>query len=206
MAKKEEKKVVEEDIVVKADNPFDFENLEYVNIEEDKKQEVFENLKKANQTLMLMIKEAEKQMTALEAKAQGKVSEDTYLRLVADYDNFKRRNASARSEGYADGQEEVLSSFVEVVDNFERAIPMIEDEKVLSGINMIYKQFIDKLKGFDVVEIQALGNAFDPELMNAVMQSEAESKDQEDTVTEVFQKGYVKGKKVLRHAYVKVAK
>lgn len=202
-------KVVQEnlnDVVVEAENQFDFSKLKYEDIKEDKKVEVFEQMKKANVMMMSMLSGCEQQMKALEEKAKGKVSDETYMRLMADYDNFKRRNASARSEGYNEGQDEVLLSMIEIADNFDRAIPMIQDESVLGGVKMIYKQICDKLSSFNVKEIDCLNKAFDADLHNAVMQGTAQSEDQIDTVMEVLQKGYIKGSKVLRHSYVKVAK
>lgn len=199
-------KNVVEDIVVEADNQFDFSKIEFDKIPDDKKKESFEQMKKANKIMMSMIQECEKQMTALEEKSKGKVSDETYMRLMADYDNYKRRTATSRSEGYNDGQDEVLMAMIEIVDNFERAMSMIKDDNILSGIKMIYKQFLDKLSSFNVKEIECLGKPFDPELHNAVMQGQAESEDMIDTVMEVFQKGYIKGTKVLRHSFVKVAK
>ncbi|MEG2116178.1 MAG: nucleotide exchange factor GrpE [Clostridia bacterium] len=207
MAKKDKnEKEKLDDVVVEAENKYDFSTVKFEDVADDKKPEVFEQMKKANVMMMTMLKECEKQMTALEAKSKGKVSDETYMRLMADYDNYKRRNSTSRSEGYNDGQDEVLIAMVEIVDNFERAMPMIQDESVLNGIKMIYKQFIDKLTSFNVKEIECLGKPFDPELHNAVMQGEAESEDKIDTVMEVLQKGYSKGVKVLRHAFVKVAK
>ena len=214
MAKKESKTKVEnvenvdniEDVVVESgDNQVDFSKISYAETPEDKREEFFDSMKKANVVLMSMLTNMEKKCREMEAKAQGKVSDDTYMRLIADHENFKRRSSTSRSEGYNDGQVEVLTSIVEIVDNLDRAISMIADENVASGVKMIQKQLMEKLAHFGVTEIDCLGKPFDPEFHNAVMQGEAETPEQADTVIEVFQKGYYKGTKVLRHSFVKVA-
>ena len=208
MAKKHSNIDVEniEDVVVDSgNNPPDFSKISYATTPDDKKEEFFDSMKDANVALMKMLTEMEKRGSELEEKAAGKVSDDTYMRLVADYENYKRRASTSRSEGYIDGQNEVLSSIVETLDNLDRAISMIADESIAGGVKMIQKQLIDKLAHFGVTEIDCLGKPFDPEFHNAVMQGEAESPEQSDTVIEVFQKGYYKGNKVLRHSFVKVA-
>ncbi len=208
MAKKHSNIDVEniEDVVVDSgNNPPDFSKISYATTPDDKKEEFFDSMKDANVALMKMLTEMEKRGVELQEKAAGKVSDDTYMRLVADYENYKRRASTSRSEGYIDGQNEVLSSIVETLDNLDRAISMIADESIAGGVKMIQKQLIDKLAHFGVTEIDCLGKPFDPEFHNAVMQGEAESPEQSDTVIEVFQKGYYKGNKVLRHSFVKVA-
>ena len=208
MAKKHSNIDVEniEDVVVDSgNNPPDFSKISYATTPDDKKEEFFDSMKDANVALMKMLTEMEKRGSELEEKAAGKVSDDTYMRLVADYENYKRRASTSRSEGYIDGQNEVLSSIVETLDNLDRAISMIADESIAGGVKMIQKQLIDKLAHFGVTEIDCLGKPFDPEFHNAVMQGEAESPEQSDTVIEVLQKGYYKGNKVLRHSFVKVA-
>ena len=139
MAKKESKTKVEnvenvdniEDVVVESgDNQVDFSKISYAETPEDKREEFFDSMKKANVVLMSMLTDMEKKCREMEAKAQGKVSDDTYMRLIADHENFKRRSSTSRSEGYNDGQVEVLTSIVEIVDNLDRAISMIADESV----------------------------------------------------------------------------
>ncbi len=173
--------------------------------DEDKKR-AFEQLKEQNKGLTLLIKDLAEQAQGLEEKAQGKVSDDTYMRLVADFDNFKRRNATAVSAAYEDGKIEVIKGLLDVVDNLERAIATMADENDKKGAELIYKQASELLKKLGVVEIEALNKPFDPNLHNAVMQAEAENADEVDTCVEVFQKGYSLNNKVIRYSFVKVAK
>lgn len=163
-------------------------------------------LNEQNTELENKVKELEKNAGELEAKAVGKVSDETYMRLAADFDNFKRRNATAVSNSYAEGKTEVIKSFLAVEDNIERAIASITDEGSRKGVELIKKQFDEILKKLNVVEIEALNAPFDPELHNAVMQCEAEKPEDVDKCVEVFQKGYMMDGKVIRYSFVKVAK
>lgn len=163
-------------------------------------------LNEQNTELENKVKELEKNAGELEAKAVGKVSDETYMRLAADFDNFKRRNATAVSNSYAEGKTEVIKSFLAVEDNIERAIASITDEGSRKGVELIKKQFDEILKKLNVVEIEALNAPFDPELHNAVMQCEAEKPEDVDKCVEVFQKGYTMDGKVIRYSFVKVAK
>lgn len=208
-----EEEISPENVEVKVDEEgnkeiqVDFSKMDFEKLENDEdKKNAFESMKKANIMLMEMAKEMEKNLTEFEAKASGKVSDDSYKRLLADYDNYKRRTATSRSEGFNDGQNEVLLGLFEIMDNFERALGMIHDEKVKEGVEMIYDQCGKKLDSFNVKEIKCLGETFDPEFQNAVMMGDVEDKEQVDKVIEVFQKGYMKNDKVLRHAMVKVGK
>lgn len=199
---------------------FDVNKVDFKTLSEEKKAEAFEKLKgqyeiikslvkelnEQNSELENKVKELENGASELEAKASGKVSDETYMRLAADFDNFKRRNATAVAASYADGKAEVVKSFLGVEDNIERAIASISDENSRKGVELIKKQFDEILKKLGVVEIEALNAPFDPNLHNAVMQCEAENKEDVDKCVEVFQKGYTMDGKVIRYSFVKVAK
>lgn len=199
---------------------FDVNKVDFKTLSEEKKAEAFDKLKgqyeiikslvkelnEQNSELENKVKELESGASELEAKASGKVSDETYMRLAADFDNFKRRNATAVAASYADGKAEVVKSFLGVEDNIERAIASISDENSRKGVELIKKQFDEILKKLGVVEIEALNAPFDPNLHNAVMQCEAESKEDVDKCVEVFQKGYTMDGKVIRYSFVKVAK
>ena len=130
---------------------------------------------------------------------------DSLLRTQADFQNFKRRNQTARSDGYEDGVREVIAAMLPAIDNLERALDAAdkagESGAMVDGVRMTLTSLTDGLKRFGFEEVPALGEDFDPELHNAVMR---ESGDEPGKVLEVFQKGYrVKGK-IVRYAMVKV--
>lgn len=129
-------------------------------------------------------------------------------RLAADFENFRRRQAQDREALVKSAGERVLEQFLEVLDNFERALQVgeraTEPQQVLTGVQMIYKQVLDFLSKEGVVAMNAGGNPFDPNQHEAVLQEESD--DQPDqTVLEEFRKGYTLHGKVLRHALVKIA-
>ena len=135
--------------------------------------------------------------------------EDKYKRLLAEFDNFRKRSEKEAAQMCDIGASVVLTKLLPIVDNFERALKSLpEDIKENSfedGIDKIYKQFLKTLEELDVKPIEAVGKAFDPNLHNAVMTDE--NADAEvDTVTEELQKGYTYKDQVLRHSMVKVKK
>ena len=140
----------------------------------------------------------------------GSADEDLntrYLRLAADFQNFRRRTESERSRIYQDAKESMSLQLLEVVDNFERAMEHASespDPKFAEGMELILKQLRDVLARNSVSEIEALGKPFDPNYHNAVMTEAAEGAES-GTVTKVFQKGYMLNQKVLRPSMVAVA-
>ncbi len=142
---------------------------------------------------------------ALEAKtAELAELNDKYLRIAAEYDNFRRRSAKERENIFADAFEEALSAFLPVVDNLERAACYSDGESVAKGVAMVLKSVGDTMAKLGITEIEAQGKPFDPAYHNAVMH--VDDPDQgESVVVEVLQKGYQKGDRVLRYAMVKVA-
>ena len=130
---------------------------------------------------------------------------DKYLRLAAEYDNYRKRTAREKEHVYSDAKADTVKPFLAVLDNLERGVQQFEEgDPHRQGMELICKQFMEVLAGLGVTEIPALGEAFDPEKHNAVMHAEDESVG-ENTVVEVFQKGFMIGDKVLRFAMVKVA-
>ena len=149
--------------------------------------------------------EIEKLQGELEAK-ENEIAElnDKYLRLYAEYDNFRRRSAKERENVYFDAKSDTLKNVLPILDNMERATAFSEADKILEGMNLILKNFNEIFTKMDVKEIEALGKTFDPNLHYAVMHVEDESFG-ENEVVEVLQKGYICGDKVIRYAMVKVA-
>lgn len=152
---------------------------------------------------------AEEWQAALElAVKQRDEFKDSLLRAQADFQNFKRRNQTARSDGYEDGVREAIAAMLPAIDNLERAIDAAEkaeDEaaKALAdGVKMTLNTLMESLKRFGFEEVPALGEEFDPEKHNAVMR---EAGEEPGKVLEVFQKGYKVKDKIIRYAMVKVA-
>ena len=137
---------------------------------------------------------------------KGELAElnDKYLRLAAEYDNFRKRTAKERENLFADAYADALAVFLPVMDNLERAAQFSDGESVAKGVAMTLKGIADTLERMGITEIEAQGLPFDPTVHNAVLHVEDESVG-ESTVVEVLQKGYRKGERVLRYAMVKVA-
>ena len=130
---------------------------------------------------------------------------DKYLRLAAEYDNYRKRTAKEKESTYADAKLDTVKPFLEVLDNLDRGLAQFEEgDPHRQGMELICKQFRAVLEKLGVTEIDAAGQLFDPEKHNAVMHVEDEAFG-ENTVAEVFQKGYQLGDKVIRFAMVKVA-
>ena len=150
---------------------------------------------------------AEEWQAALElAVKQRDELKDQLLRSQADFQNFKRRNQTARSDGYEDGVREAIAAMLPAIDNLERAIDAAEKheggEALSAGVKMTLNSLMESLKRFGFEEVPALGETFDPEKHNAVMR---EVGDEPGKVLEVFQKGYKVKDRIIRYAMVKVA-
>lgn len=143
-------------------------------------------------------------------ETQAKLDElnDKYLRLLAEYDNFKKRTIREKESIYVDSVGDTVAALLPVIDNFERAIASFSDEEkeseLCKGLEMIYKQTLETFEKLGVSKIEALGCEFDPELHNAVMHIEDETT-ADNTIVEEFQKGYTYRDKVIRYSMVKVA-
>lgn len=134
--------------------------------------------------------------------------QDKYVRQVAEFDNFRKRTDKEKSQMFEQGQANVLEKILPVVDNFERGLaasPEDEQGKAFAdGMNMIYKQLMKQLEDLGVTPIEALGQEFDPNLHNAVMQVASEEYES-GVVAQELQKGYKFHDTVLRHSMVAVA-
>ena len=130
---------------------------------------------------------------------------DAYLRLLAEYDNYRKRSQREKDALYADIRADTLKSFLPVYDNLMRALNQsTADEAYRKGVEMIMAQFNKTLEALGVERIESLGKTFDPALHNAVMHVDDETKG-ENEIVEVFQEGFRLGDKVIRFAMVKVA-
>lgn len=138
-------------------------------------------------------------------KEQLDESKDKYLRLMAEYDNFRKRSAKERLEITATATGNAIGEILPVIDNFERALQTeTQDESYKAGVQMIFNQFMEALKKLNVEIIDPTGEAFDPNIANAVNQIE-DPELGENVVAQTFQKGYKIGDKVIRYAMVVVA-
>ncbi len=188
------------------------------------------NKKTSNEPEKLSVEEMEEQKaevckeaagqadTAVEAEAdatekeqeQYKELEDKYLRLAAEYDNFRRRSRKEKEALYSDSISDVVCKFLPVLDNVDRALELAENctnsETIAfaEGVQLIRKQLEEIFAGLDIREIKALGETFDPNLHHAVSHIEDETKAVQE-ITEVFMAGYIRNDRVLRHSVVQVA-
>ena len=138
-------------------------------------------------------------------KDQVAGQEDKYLRLAAEYDNYRKRTAKEKESLWTDVKADTAGAFLPVYDNLERALKQdTADEAFKKGVEMTMNQLKEVLTKLGITEIEALGQPFDPALHNAVMHIEDENFG-ENTVAEVFQAGFRLGDKVVRFAMVKVA-
>ena len=143
-----------------------------------------------------------------EASAKYKEANDKYQRLMAEFENMRKRTEKESKQMYAVGAKDVLEKLLPVIDNFERAMSSVpeemEDDSFVQGIGAIYKQTLTYLESVGVTPMNAEGTEFNPDLHNAVMHIEDDSYG-ENVVVEELQKGYMYKDTVLRHSMVKVA-
>ena len=175
-------------------------NSEQSNVEENIEEnnvsnlDEFKKLKEENMTFKDKNKKLENELEALK---------DRLLRLSSEYENYRRRTDKEKEGIYTNACEDILKRILPVLDNLERAAVVEGDlDDIKKGIDMTIRQFIDALEKLDVVEIDATGE-FDPNVHLAVMHNEDEAFGV-NQVAEVFQKGYKRGDKVIRHTMVRV--
>ena len=188
-----------------ADIPIEEDILEK-EVKEDVKGEACASEKDADEKNVT----SERQDEMTEKKNAGKEAEEDvntkYLRLMADFQNYKRRTEKEKSDIYAYANEKLVGELLDVIDNFERALSTAENvqESFATGMNMIFTQFIGVLEKIGLEEVKALGEDFDPNFHNAVMTEDSDELES-GKVTAVLQKGYMLNKKVIRPTMVKVA-
>ena len=148
------------------------------------------------------IKKLTEENEALTAKLSE--AEDKYLRLAAEYDNFRKRSKAEKDAVYADATQDAVKSLLPLLDNLERAQGFTDAEKVAEGVSMILKSLPDVLAKMNITSFGEAGEEFDPNIHNAVMHVDDDALG-EGVIAEVFQRGYMMGEKVIRFAMVKVA-
>jgi molecular chaperone GrpE len=144
-----------------------------------------------------------------EVRAEDEISaldelNERYLRLAAEYDNFRKRTVREREALVAESRGFAVKQLLPVLDNLERAAAQAcTDEAYAQGISMIVRQWLEALEKLGITAIEALNMPFDPNLHNAVMHGEDDSLP-ENTIAEVFQQGYISDDRVIRPSMVKV--
>ncbi len=137
------------------------------------------------------------------AKAEAAEYKDKWMRSVAEFDNFRKRNELTRRNAYLDGKADVIVKVLPVGDNLERALRTC-DEQTKKGIEMVLRSFRQMLEAEGITEINPVGEEFDPTYCEAIMSEPAQEGVEAGYVKEVFLKGYKSGEKVIRFAQVKV--
>lgn len=154
-------------------------------------------------------KKLEAKIAELEAQIEAKDAElaaqnDKYLRVVAEYDNFRKRSAKEKEGIYSDAYADALKNILPMIDNLERAVGVEGAEAVAKGLEMTLKGAAEALSKMGVEAFGASGDQFDPNMHSAMMMVDDENHKEGEIVT-VFQKGYKKGDKIIRYAMVTVA-
>ena len=148
---------------------------------------------------------AEETVEVLVSEAAMAALNDKYLRVCAEYDNFRKRSQKEKEAIYAEVKGDTLLKFLPVYDNLARALSQsTADEAYRKGVELIMNQFVATMERLGVSRIESLGQKFDPAFHNAVMHVDDEEKG-ENEIVEVFQEGFILGEKVIRFAMVKVA-
>ena len=158
--------------------------------------------KKKNKKLDAKIAELEKKLEKADALAAEQ--NDKYMRLAAEYDNFRKRSAKEKEGIYADAYADALKSILPIIDNLERAVGVEDADAVAKGLEMTLKGAAEALEKMGVEAFGAEGDEFDPNMHNAMMMVDDENH-KEGEIVNVFQKGYKKGDKIIRYAMVTVA-
>lgn len=141
-----------------------------------------------------------------EAKKQADDYKDKWVRNVAEFDNYKKRNAKLWQDAFNEGIASVVLKILVVGDTLDRAKGLGLDEKTQAGIEAIKRKFDETLISLEIEEINPVGEKFDPNIAEAVMQVEKGENDESETVKQVFEKGYKLKDKIIRYAKVSVVK
>ena len=192
------------------DNKGDSENVMADEIKENEQenQEIVEEVENTEESVQEEIVEEKTESEAEKLKLALDTLNNQYLRLAADFENYRKRQAQEREALLKYGAEECMKKVLEVVDNFDRALTMVDKiddlDKMKETFQVLNKQLMDSLTKLGLEQIKCIGEQFDPNVHEAVMQTPTDEHP-EDTVINELQKGYKLGEKVLRPAMVAVA-
>ena len=177
------------------------------------KKNVNENNEAVNEEIIEEVTEEVKETKETEEVAETIEKEkydelyDKHLRLMAEYDNFKKRTQKEKEELFDYATADTIEKLLPVIDNLERALDSVKEEEKSTfseGVEMVYKQILEIFEKLHVCKIEAIGKEFDPNLHNAVMHIEDENTEA-NIIVEEFMKGYKHKEKVIRYSMVKVA-
>lgn len=188
------------------------ENKKTSEKEKNKQSEPTEEVKTDEKTDEKTENEAECKENSKEESAQSKLEEelkaknDAYLRLAAEYENYRRRTTEEKTNIYADATAKAIKEILPIGDSIEMALKSVDNapEEYKKGLELICNQLKASLEKLNVETFGEVGEEFNPELHNAVMKIEDDSLG-ENTIAQVFQTGYKTGDKIIRHAMVQVA-
>lgn len=162
--------------------------------------------KKTEQKVEEILEQAEENNQVKELQAQVEDYKNKWMRSVAEFDNYKKRNAKMWQDAFNEGISSVILKILPVGDNLDWALSIGLDEKTQEGIKNIKKKYDETLKSMDIEEINPLGLEFDPNTSEAVMMVDGEEGEESGVVKQVLQKGYKIKEKVIRYAKVSVIK
>ena len=171
---------------------------ETVSAETEETMETAEAVQEADSKEMKELKEQLEK-----AEAERVATNDKYLRMMAEYDNYRKRSTKEKESAYAEAFCDAIGAILPVIDNLERALAYSEGETLTEGVKMTLKQFEDTMERLGMKAYGERGDEFDPKIHNAIMQTEDPDLG-ENQIAAVFQKGYCKGDKIIRHAMVTV--
>ncbi len=143
-------------------------------------------------------KKAEKEIQALKDEIAS--TNDKFLRLAAEYDNFRKRSIKEKSDAYADAYSDAVKAILPLADSLDKGLEFSPEDEGLKALSKLLTDIFTKM---GISEIESDGKEFDPNLHNAIMHEDDENFG-ENTISQTFQKGYKLGDKVIRHAMVKV--
>lgn len=181
----------------------DINKQEAEELKEETKEEIKEEIKEQpkEKTQEELLKEEIEKL-----KKDSAENKDRWMRSVAEFDNYKKRNAKIWSDAYAEGKTDVILKILPIGDNLDLALSMGLDQKTTEGLQMLKRKFDDVLKEMEIEEINPVGEKFDPNVAEAIMQAEKGEGEESDTVKQVFQKGYKLKDKIIRYAKCSIIK
>lgn len=172
--------------------------------EKENNNEKENKIEKNNENEKVEKKQSEKELLKQKQAELDDIT-DRYKRILAEFENFKKRSGKERESLYNMILADIVSSILPILDNLENAVKVeSKDEEYKKGIELVLKQFQDTLKSKGVEEIKTVGETFDPELHEAVSSVQDDTKGEKEIVQE-YRKGYRIGTKVIRHSMVVVA-
>ena len=169
------------------------------------KEKLEENKKVEKDNIEESKEEIKQDNELIQTKQELEETLDRLKRLMAEFENYKKRSSKERESLYNTLLGDIISSFLPIIDNLEKAVDAkTEDEGYKQGVELVLKQFMDTFKSLGIEEIKTVGETFDPEVHEAVSSIQDETKGEKEIVQE-FRKGYKIGTRIIRHAMVSVA-